>query len=217
MEFTDYKGDISGEFINSILKIKGPEAAHKILSEHFYELTLKRITFILSRATVCLNAEVHAQDLNQCLWMKVNDYTLKVYFNDVVNPFINPKGWLNEIAKNIAIDHINEHIKSKDFELDSIEHSQVILPQITSQGLPFPSDFQNQHKQLEDKEVLKNLYKSLRELSETDRLIIDMRLDGIEHAEIAKLLGISVLNVRARYSRAVHKLRRKHLDAGGLL
>ncbi len=58
------------------------------------------------------------------------------------------------------------------------------------------------------------LYKAISELSETDRIIISLELEGLPQAEIASIVGISEGNVRVKIHRIKDKLTEKfkHYD-----
>jgi len=62
---------------------------------------------------------------------------------------------------------------------------------------------QNNSIQLED---AKRLRLAIRQLSESDRAIISMHLDGYEHAEIADMLGISGNHVAVKLHRIKQQL-----------
>ena len=62
---------------------------------------------------------------------------------------------------------------------------------------------QNKSIQLED---AKRLRLAIRQLSESDRAIISMHLDGYEHAEIADMLGISGNHVAVKLHRIKQQL-----------
>jgi len=56
---------------------------------------------------------------------------------------------------------------------------------------------------------LQFLYRCISELSETDRIIISLELEGIKQAEIAQIVGISEVNVRVKLHRIKDRLAQK--------
>lgn len=59
------------------------------------------------------------------------------------------------------------------------------------------------------------LYKAISELSETDRIIISLELEGLPQAEIAVIVGISEGNVRVKIHRIKDKLTQKFKQYDG--
>lgn len=58
------------------------------------------------------------------------------------------------------------------------------------------------------------LYKCISELKEIDRIIISLELEEVNQAEIAKIVGLSQVNVRVRIHRIKDKLMQKFKDNG---
>lgn len=58
------------------------------------------------------------------------------------------------------------------------------------------------------------LYKCISELKEIDRIIISLELEEVNQAEIAKIVGLSEVNVRVRIHRIKDKLMQKFKDNG---
>ena len=56
------------------------------------------------------------------------------------------------------------------------------------------------------REEVERLRKAIRTLSETDRALISMHLDGYENAEIAEVLGITVNHVAVKLHRCKQQL-----------
>lgn len=61
---------------------------------------------------------------------------------------------------------------------------------------------------------LQLLYKFISELSETDRIIISLELEGIKQAEIAIIVGLSEANIRVKIHRIKEKLTLKFKEHG---
>ena len=53
------------------------------------------------------------------------------------------------------------------------------------------------------------LYKSISELSETDRIIISLELENLKQSEIAAIVGLSEANIRVKIHRIKEKLTQK--------
>lgn len=58
------------------------------------------------------------------------------------------------------------------------------------------------------------LYKCIAELPETDRIIISLELEDIKQNEIAKIVGLSEVNVRVKIHRIKEKLTQKFKENG---
>lgn len=64
-----------------------------------------------------------------------------------------------------------------------------------------------------DKEI-KLLYQFISELSELDRIIISLELEGIKQQEISKIVGLSDANIRVKIHRIKEKLNTKFKNHG---
>lgn len=58
------------------------------------------------------------------------------------------------------------------------------------------------------------LYKCISELKEIDRIVISLELEEIKQSEIAKIVGLSEVNVRVKIHRIKEKLTQKFKDHG---
>ncbi len=70
-------------------------------------------------------------------------------------------------------------------------------------GLPFDLATADDESQ---EEKLSYLYNCIAELEEIDRIIISLVLEGLPQAEIAAIVGLSIVNTRVRIHRAKEKL-----------
>lgn len=98
-------------------------------------------------------------------------------------------------VQHLAIPHLPEHdlyAKRKKHRVDYKDSLEDISPAI-----------QNQTLQQED---TLRLQQAIRKLTETDRAIVSMNLDGYENAEVGEMLGISTNHVAVKLHRIKQQL-----------
>ncbi|HCL04706.1 MAG TPA: RNA polymerase sigma factor [Chitinophagaceae bacterium] len=96
--------------------------------------------------------------------------------------------WLYRICLNTILTQ-KRKVNRIDY-LDSLEPVEHLVTDATG------------HK----KEEIERLRRAIRSLSETDRAIVSMHLDGYENAEIAEVLGITVNHVAVKLHRCKQQL-----------
>lgn len=96
--------------------------------------------------------------------------------------------WVFRIASNHCLRQIEKQNRMPKRELP-IEIEDIVQPNTESK--------------------MQYLYKSISELSETDRIIISLELEDIKQNEIAGIVGISESNVRVKIHRIKEKLTQK--------
>lgn len=115
--------------------------------------------------------------------------------------------WIYRIGLNRAINHINKYKKRRnDFSLNDFESDEEVEIQLADRGVV------GGDKQTELSELQKKLNESLQKLSEEHRAaVILYDIDGMSHADIAKVMNCSEGTVRSRLHYA-HKNLQKLLE-----
>ncbi|MGL4849479.1 MAG: RNA polymerase sigma factor [Clostridium sp.] len=121
-----------------------------------------------------------AEDLLQDVFVRI------ISSSDSYKKGTNAKAWILTIARNLSLNYLN---RSKRIKVDNeIE--------ISSSG-----DFEDLESHIE-------FLRMIEPLSEVEKGIIILKLNvGLSYIQISKVLGISIINARAKYSRAIKKLR----------
>ena len=101
--------------------------------------------------------------------------------------------WIYRIALNTAISYHRKGWTKEKENMEILEHQPLI----------FTND-EDVHQ-----EKLNLLHQYLRDLKEIDRALTLLFLEGMNHEEISKILGISTSNVGTRLSRIKQALRNK--------
>ena len=101
--------------------------------------------------------------------------------------------WIYRIALNTAISYHRKGWTKEKENMEILEHQPLI----------FTND-EDVHQ-----EKLNLLHQYLRDLKEIDRALTLLYLEGMNHDEISKILGISTSNVGTRLSRIKQALRNK--------
>ena len=68
---------------------------------------------------------------------------------------------------------------------------------------------------VERSEELESLYACIEQLSEMDKALVLLYLDGNDHARISEVLGITVTNAATRLSRIKQRLRKAFVERVG--
>jgi RNA polymerase sigma-70 factor (ECF subfamily) len=95
--------------------------------------------------------------------------------------------WLYRICLNTIFT-----LKRKQHRIDYKDNLEAISPSVEHSGI--------------NKDEVQRLHQAIRLLSETDRAIISMHLDGFENSEIAAVLGISNNHVSVKLHRSKEQL-----------
>lgn len=127
-----------------------------------------------------------AEDVVQETWMRVSAKVCK-------QTFTNFAGWLSAIARNLAID---EARKSK--RLEEMTDADPVMDHRST-----PDDWKAQQEQDDQ------LADAIASLEEKFRVVVELRLQGVAHEEIAQQLGIDVVTSSTRYKRAIDKLKKR--------
>lgn len=96
--------------------------------------------------------------------------------------------WIFRIASNICLRHLEQNKKFQKSELPyeiKAEESMSLEPQ------------------------LQFLYRCISELPETERIIISLELEDVKQSEIAKIVGLSEVNIRVKIHRIKATLTQK--------
>ena len=116
--------------------------------------------------------------------------------------------WAFRIAVNLTLNFCQKNIKLEFKSLDAEEDKQS---EKTKQALKqFLSDDSSPDPATvaQNKELCEIAMKSLEELDESQRAVIILRdIEGMNYAQIAKVLGVELGTVKSRLSRARRKLR----------
>lgn len=112
--------------------------------------------------------------------------------------------WLHTIGVNMTINHLKKKKRKFAFSLDDLDSG--IQNDETMLSL---ASLSNPRKELDLKFLQKKLNEAMMELSEEHRLVVTMfDMQGLPHAQISEILGISSGTVRSRLFYA-----HKHLQA----
>ncbi|MGG7176774.1 RNA polymerase sigma factor [Clostridium paraputrificum] len=141
---------------------------------------LKRPIFVLALSIV--NDYQVAEDILQETFIKIMNNS------EGYKKGSNAKAWIMTIARNISLNHLKK-VKREEIRDDLA---------ISGDG-----NF------TEEVESTMEFLRLIEELNQEEKEIVALRLSaGISHMQISKLLNISLLNVRAKYSRAIKKLKK---------
>ena len=125
-----------------------------------------------------------AEDLTEEVYIRI------IKYHDTYKPIYNPKTWIFQIAKNVFYTYLNKQkeISMEDNILNLLCDSKYAT---------------NLDESFMIREYLSNL-------NEIDRNIILLHIfGGLKHYEIAKILGLTHSNVKAKYRAAIQKLQKE--------
>ncbi len=146
--------------------------------------SLKRPVFLL--ALSILGNYALAEDVMQDTFLKIQENASSY------RPGTNAKAWVMTITRNLALNMLKKRGR-EDLSLDSFIETET-GGEIDMTG---SVDFT----------------RALSLLEETERCIVTLKaICGFRHAQIAKITGITTADCRARYSRALKKLRKYYLE-----
>lgn len=155
--------------------------------EAFHQLFLRFHSYLVVFAVRRMGDTEAAEDI-------VQDTFVSVWENDrLYNSFIGLKAWLYELVHNKCLNYL----KHKNVEYKYYSH------------LSFHSTDESDAFDLTQEEVYRRLYLAVRELPEKCRAVFELHLEGRKNDEIAVLLGISVLTVKAHKQNAVRYLKER--------
>ena len=122
----------------------------------------------------------------------LHDVFIKIIINsEKYKRNTNAKAWIMTIARNLSLNYLNKnkHINFK-------ENIEVVA-----------------NNKLQEIESEIEFLRMIEPLSEIEKQIIILRLNvGFSYIQIAKILDISIVNARAKYSRGIKKLRLNEKD-----
>lgn len=125
-----------------------------------------------------------AEDLTEEVYIRI------IKYHDTYKPIYNPKTWIFQIAKNVCYTYLN---KQKEINIDD----SILHPLCDSKYAT------NLDESFMIREYLSNL-------NEIDRNIILLHIfGGLKHYEIAKILGLTHSNVKAKYRKIIQKLQKE--------
>lgn len=146
--------------------------------EHLY-LELKRPIFIFILSIV---KDYHiAEDILQETFIKV------INNSESYEKGSNAKAWIFSIARNISLNQIKLR-KREELKEDIIKADSILFTEEVESAMEF--------------------LRLIEPLESEEREIVALKLSaGLGHKQIAETLNISVINSRAKYSRAIKKLK----------
>ena len=146
--------------------------------EHLY-LELKRPIFIFILSIV---KDYHiAEDILQETFIKV------ITNSESYEKGSNAKAWIFSIARNISLNQIKSR-KREELKEDIIKEDSTLFTEEVESAMEF--------------------LRLIEPLESEEREIVALKLSaGLGHKQIAETLNISVINSRAKYSRAIKKLK----------
>jgi RNA polymerase sigma-70 factor (ECF subfamily) len=211
----NYHNEFSGKHLSEM--INKSEHGPQIACDHLYALYNKRVeykTISILKDSCCNDPHTHGEDVIQQIWIAVKKDFDK--FSEGGKPdYTNPRAWLDQICRNTCLKHIDEYKRAKILGIDDTPELELQNNRISSDGLIISSVFDNPERQLEDKQSQENAFRLLSQMDKEKQQIIRMRLyEDISYTEISKILGISELSARQKYSRALRELKKKY-EAGG--
>lgn len=149
--------------------------AKKELFDEIYYKHYNKV-FRLCKGYFCGDAAL-ASDATQEIFIKVWE-KLDTFRNES-----NISTWIYRIAVNTCLLYLRKSSTKKEIRTD-------ILPQIVSENYSSEKD-----------EQLRQMYRCIQKLEETNKIIILMTLDGLEYQEISEVIGISEETLRVRIHR----------------
>lgn len=125
-----------------------------------------------------------AEELTEEVYIRI------IKYHYTYKPIYNPKTWIFQIAKNVSYTYLNNQ---KEIAMDD----SILHPLCDSKYAT------NIDESFMIREYLSNL-------DEIDRNIILLHIfGGLKHYEIAKIVGLTHSNVKARYRKAIQKLQKE--------
>jgi len=114
------------------------------------------------------------------------------------------KNWFFRILTNLCISHLRKKRRRR---------VEVSTEDKEGRTMPLPDDHFNPHLLLEQKEIMRQLWKALSELGNKHREIILLRdFQGLSYKQISEILEIPVGTVMSRLHQARSRLRVKMAD-----
>jgi RNA polymerase sigma-70 factor, ECF subfamily len=145
---------------------------------------LKRPVFLLAYSI--LQDYALAEDATQETFLRAAEKA------DTFRPGTNPKAWIFTIARNLAIDLLRK--RKKEAPLDSLPEAAQQSPENSAAAVAEATD---------------GLARALAVLEPHERDLVILRIEAeLPHRDIAKILGISAVDARVRYFRALKKLKK---------
>lgn len=95
--------------------------------------------------------------------------------------------WIFRIAANTCLLHLRKASTQKEIKVDILPEKKL------------------EEYNVEAEEQLKKMYACIRQLDETNRMIILLTLEGVEYAAIAYVIGISEENLRVK----IHRIKKE--------
>ena len=143
-------------------------------------LELKRPIFVLALSIV--NDYQVAEDILQETFIKI------ISNSEGYKKGSNAKAWIMTIARNISFNYL------KKIKREELKDKLVV---------------EGKGNFTEEVESTMEFLRLIEELNQEEKEIVALRLSaGLSHMQISKVLNISLLNVRAKYSRAIKKLKK---------
>lgn len=94
--------------------------------------------------------------------------------------------WLYRISLNVALTHLNKRKKRGEVQTENITEPRFDPPELSERA-----DF---------------LYRAIKQLTEIDRSIIMLHLDGFDNTEISEMTGLSKSNTNVKLHRIKQQL-----------
>jgi RNA polymerase sigma-70 factor (ECF subfamily) len=102
--------------------------------------------------------------------------------------------WIYSIATNMTLNFLKKRRRRGGLSLDDVDSGIENDPTLVDQGHEA-----NPHRQMNILELQKKLNEAMQQLSEDHRTVVTMfDIQGIPHAEISEILGVSEGTVRSR-------------------
>lgn len=153
----------------------------------FHQLFLRFHSYLVVFAVRRVGEVGPAEDI-------VQDTFISVWESDRrYNSFVGLKAWLYELVHNKCLNYLKHK---------NVEHKYYSY-------LNFHSTYENDVFDLTQEEVYRRLYLAVRELPEKCRAVFELHLEGKKNEEIAAILGISVLTVKAHKQNALRYLKER--------
>lgn len=149
----------------------------------FFRFHSYLVVFAVRRVGEVGPAEDIVQDTFVSVWESDRRY----------NSFVGLKAWLYELVHNKCLNYLKHK---------NVEHKYYSY-------LNFHSTYENDVFDLTQEEVYRRLYLAVRELPEKCRAVFELHLEGKKNEEIAAILGISVLTVKAHKQNALRYLKER--------
>jgi RNA polymerase sigma factor (sigma-70 family) len=143
----------------------------------------------------CIDPDDHKEDVTQDTFLEFSEYTQKFAAGKCKKEIINLESYLFGISKNNCFDHLKQR-RCSDLPPMSTDYLDVVDYQLQAE---------NSGREIEDNLIFKQAKDSL---PDNLREVLEDRVAGLSHEEISIKRGITNVDSRQHWHKAIHKFRR---------